>query len=90
MARTSALIFATTSGGRRPGPNRPNHDTAVKPGTVSAIAGTSGSSAMRFSAPSPMIFTVSALACGIALPVEMNINWMWPAMTSSRAGVAPL
>jgi len=78
------------SGGTPAGPNSPNHDTAVKPGTVSATAGMSGRSAMRFSAPRPMIFTVPALACGMALPVEMNINWMWPAMASSSAGVAPL
>ena len=51
-----------------PGRTGANHETARKPGTVSAIAGTSGNSAMRFGAPTAIDFTAPALACGIALP----------------------
>ena len=37
-----------------------------------------------------MNFTLSARHCGTAVPTLTNIIWMWPAMVSVSAGVAPL
>ena len=52
------------------GPNSANHDTAVIAGQpLSATVGMSGSSAIRFGAPSAIIFTAPAFTCGIALPI---------------------
>ncbi len=76
VLRTSLLILATTSLGMLGGPYNANHDTALKPGTVSAIAGTSGNSAIRFGAPMPISLTPPALACGKAVPTDTNISWM--------------
>jgi len=45
---------------------------------------------MRFAAPTARRLTLSAFHCGTALPTLMNIIWMWPAITSVSAGVAPL
>ena len=56
----------------------------------SATVGASGSSAMRFSAPTAISLTLPAFHCGTAEPTAMNIIWMWPAITSVSAGVAPL
>src|SRR5262249_55119261 len=90
-ARASALTLATISVGRPAGPYRPNHDTASNPGSpLSATVGTSGRPSRRLAAPTARMRTLPAFHCGTALPTLMNMSWIWPAITSVRAGVAPL
>ena len=84
------MIFATTSGGMPAGPTRPNHDTAWKPGTVSATVGTSGNCGMRSLPPTAISLSLPPFHSGTAEPALTKHNWIWPATTSLVAGAAPL
>ena len=60
------LILAATSAGIPGGPHSPTHRLYSKPGTDSAIVGTSGSSAARFALETPSATAFPPVTCGTA------------------------
>ena len=58
MRWTSLLILSTTSGGVPAGANKPCQAVASKPAMVSAMVGTSGSSASRSGVHTARILTL--------------------------------
>ena len=77
------------SGGSFAGPVSVVHDLISKPGSVSAIAGTSGTTGVRSFDVTPSARTFFARYCTRAPGILSKIMWTWPARRSCIAGAAP-
>ena len=68
----------------------PHQELASKPGTVSEIGGTSGSTGERSGVATPIARSLPALNCSPAVSVSANITCTCPPTRSSSAGAPPL
>ena len=86
----SALMRFTTGFGMPAGPSSPNHVVLLNPGSVSAIAGTSGQSLTRVGCPIAIALTRPAFTCGPVYGMPPKSACARPAITSTTAGPPPL
>ena len=80
----------TTSFGSPAGPTIANQAVMSKPGSVSEIAGQSGTSALRFAEVTPSWRIVPPLTWAIALPMSTKVKSSVPPSTSLTASGMPL
>src|SRR5262245_57270807 len=85
----SALILSTIARGVLGGATTPYHATASKPGSVSAMAGTSGSDAMRLPAATASSLSWPPFTSGSDTPRLSNMISTLPPTRSCRAGAEP-
>jgi len=86
----SAEIFETMLFGVRAGATIPHHDMALKPGELSATAGTLGSAVDRFGLVTPIAFNRPAFTCGTTASALAKLIEIWLEMRSTMAGPVPL
>jgi hypothetical protein len=79
-------IFATIAGGVPAGATTPTQDVTSKPGTVSAMAGTSGASGVRVRLATPSARSVPRFTCGQTVLILSIVSSTLPAMRSLSAG----
>src|SRR5262249_6236265 len=87
---SSACSLLTTSGGVPAGARMIDQFDASKPGTVSAIGGTSGVSARRSADDTPSAFNVPSFISGNDGAAAANITAARPATLPPTPGAVPL
>jgi len=90
IVTTSSWIFSTMSRGVPAGAMKPYHAWMSKPGSVSAIAGTSGSAFERCGLVTPRPFTLPALMSEIDAVMPPKMSGTWLASTSAMPWPKPL
>src|SRR5579883_28269 len=88
-AAMSALILSTIGAGVPGGATTANQAEAAKPGSVSAIVGTSGSEDMRFSLPTAISLSWPLFTSASETPRLSNMMSTSPASRPCRAGADP-
>ena len=89
LGDVSADLLGERRGRAGGGAAAANHDRERNPGSVSAMAGTSGKARARCSLPTPMILAVPARCSGNDVTMVSNIMSTWPATISVSACAAP-
>ena len=85
----SALILSTIACGVFGGATTANHAANSKPGSVSAIVGTSGSEAMRLGVATPSSLSFPPFTSASDTPRLSNMMSTLPATRSFSAGAEP-